>query len=374
MYQFSEKQLLERRAQLYDDMQLLTDVAKHEKRNFTADEAQTWNAKMRETLAITDQIKEINDDLLQPTFTGEKKTGDLILEGMRALYRNEQTRAFTLAGTTATITNPSVSTDWFLTLKAQNPLFKAGARLLSTRNYTQWPVETTAPAVVWFDEGDTMTPDSTGVIGSKKVTYRTASILINASNFWLEDSEGDIGGAIISKMATDAINEAIGKVCLNGVSANGQPVGLDSVANVQTVAAGGALTNYSKPIEAVRKLLAANVEREKIHAIMSPQGWEQMQLLADQNDQFLMAPPGIADIPQHVTSAVLENYGTDPNFTTRMYLGDFSNMLVAAEGPRIQILKERFADKFETGFLVHLRIDMQVLRPTTFCRIEGIAV
>jgi HK97 family phage major capsid protein len=373
----TEKKLVERKAALDDDMALILDVAKHEKRELNTAEAHAWNAKRREVMAIDEQLQLLNDELNAPTFVGERKSENQYTTArmMQALYHGEGSafRDFTLAGTTATINNPRVQNEWFDSLKTANPLSQLGTRFLTVPNFAQFPVVTTPPAVVWFGEGDTITPDASAVVNARKVTYKEAVILITASNLWLEDTDGTLGSDIITRMANSAINEAIVKVALHGTAANGQPIGLDSIANIQTVSAAGALTSYAKPLEAITKLLRANVEREKIGYIGSPMAWEQMQnLLAATDGQYLAPPPGMADLRGYYSSAVLENYGADDD-ETRMYFGDFSNLMVAASGPRIQILRERYADQMQTGFLVHLRIDTQVIHPEAFCILTGIA-
>lgn len=387
----SEKAIIERRAAAHGEMEMIQTLAKREDRKLTTAETDKFLQNSHEIIELTEALERLRDEVQHGDIIGKPghEPGMVLYDMMRSLYTGEQPRRepfsprrdFTLAGTTATIQDPQVNQEFFLSLKARNPLDMMGARFIQGGpNFNQFPVETTAPTVTWFEEGDTLT-DGGGVIGAKKIEYRTAAILLKASNFWLEDSAYQIGGRVITDMALDAINEAIVKVALHGAAADGQPVGLDNVANVQTVAAGGAIVDYSKHIEAVRKLLAANVVRENITGIMSPKAWEQIQTLRETIDvnedptgQHFLMPPGIVDLRQYVSSAVLEDYGTDPNFTTRIYLGDFSNMLIGMSGPRVQILKERYADEMTTGFLVHLRIDMQVVRPTAFCRIEGIAV
>jgi HK97 family phage major capsid protein len=373
----SEKTLLERRSTLMDDMALMEDVRKHEKRkDFSATEAAAWNGMYRELLAIDSKLQEIREDLNPGIMVGErkKKEGESVVSHMmRDLFLGQASRDFTLSGTSATINNPRVQMEWFDSLKANNPLSLLGTRFLAVPNFAQFPVVDTPPAVTWFGEGDTVTPDSSAQITARKVQYKTAVILVNASNFWLEDTDGGLGSDIINRMAISAINEAIIKVALHGSASAGQPVGLDSISNVQSVDAGGALTSYAKPLEAVTKLLRSNVEREKIGYIGSPMAWEQMQnLIATDQGQYLIPPPGLADLRGYYSSAVLENYGTGED-ETRMYFGDFSNLMVAASGPRVQILRERYADQMQTGFLIHLRIDTQVIHPDTFCILNGIA-
>lgn len=371
-----EDQIRDLKREREDVYRSMKEIARKE--NLSDQEQRLFKTASADFQAMSDDIETLQRRATDAQNQRGGSTRPVLGQMMRALYNAPhgseiETRDFTLSGSTAVIQNPSIQSEFFLTLKANNPLAALGARFFNGENYSQFPVETTAPAVVWFAEGDTLSPDATAAIGSRKVTYSTAAMILKASNFWLEDS-GELGASIITEMGVQAINEAIIKTVLSGASASKQPVGLDNLigSGVQTVANGAmTLTGYDKMSEAVKKLLAVNVQREKIGYLYSPTVWEQMQGLADSTTQPKMKPEGLRDIPGYVSSAVLETY--DTNTTTRMYFGDWSNLMVAtAGGPRVQILRERYADNLSTAFLIHLRLDHQFIRRDNFCVLTGI--
>ena len=54
----------------------------------------------------------------------------------------------------------------------------------------------------------------------------------------------------------------------------------------------------------------------------------------------------------------------------------FGNLLELFIGVRntvqIQVSKERYSDNFQYGFLAHLRADIQLAHPASFCELIGI--
>jgi HK97 family phage major capsid protein len=353
-----------------------------ESRDLTQSEKREWDLSMNEITHLSDKILRLRAEYPDLPETASRNTA--IADMCRALYwtsngQNDKrfpTRDFTLSGTTATIQNPRISQEFFLALQANNPLASLGARFMVEPNFTQFPVQTAKPTVSWFEEGDTMTPDSSATIGSKKATFRVPALLFKSSNFWLEDS-GPIGAEIISAMALQAINEAIIKVAINGASASGQPVGLDNLSGVQTVDGGNVeIEDWSKITDCVTKLLSADVPLDRVGWLYPPKVWQQINKIVGDDLHHVLPPSGLANIPGFVTSAIptATITGTPTTYETTAYFGDWSNMLVVSNGgPSIQILRERYADDMATGFLVWLRMDITVIRPNNFCILQNIA-
>lgn len=376
----TEKQLLERKAVVLEEMELFFDINKDKPK----DDFQL----RRDWLKLAKEVDEINHNLRElyqntgddgisyavPGLPAKRSITPMntIGEMCRALFNNaDPTRTFTLAGTTATITNPDVQKEFFMALQKASPLAALGTRFITTRNFAQFPVQTAKPEVTWFAEGDTMTVDVNGVIGAKKVEYKTAAIMLKASNFWLMDSAHQIGSEITTSMVVNRLSEAIVESVFHGTGTN-QPTGLDGIAGIQSCDAGGSFADYGKIICATKKLLDANVPLENIGMVTSPEGWKQLQSLVATggDEQYLQMSRDIEKMPKYVTTAVAAPYPGE----TKAYLGDFRNLMLAFDGPSVQILRERFADEFNTGFLAHLRIDIQAIRPEAFCRIDGITV
>ena len=372
------------RETLITEMRQILQDAQSDSRELTAQERKAFAAASRDFEKFGDQLKaaqerEDNEAALIKAGRTRKEPRPILGQMMRAVFQGPQgrnsdsyRREFDFTSGNATIQDPRVQAEFFETLKANNPLADLGARFLIGPNYMQFPRQLTDPAVTWFEEGDTaVLPDTAATIDSVKIQYKIPAIVLDASNFWLEDS-GPLGAEILSRMGVSALQNAIISAVLNGAAASGQPVGLDNVAGVQTVAAGGALASFAKITEGVKKLLAANVKLENIGGIYSPSVWQQINDLIDQADQPLLMPAGLRDIPMYTSTAVLEDYGTGDD-ETRIYLGDWANIMIASSGgPMVSILRETKATQFMTQFVVHMRCDVGVIRPNAFCRIEGI--
>ena len=381
---YDVEELTEGRELLITEMRQILQDAQSDSRELTAQERKAFAAASRDFEKFGDQLKaaqerEDNEAALIKAGRTRKEPRPILGQMMRAVFQGPQgrnsdsyRREFDFTSGNATIQDPRVQAEFFETLKANNPLADLGARFLIGPNYMQFPRQLTDPSVTWFEEGDTaVLPDTAATIDSVKIQYKIPAIVLDASNFWLEDS-GPLGAEILSRMGVSALQNAIISAVLNGAAASGQPVGLDNVAGVQTVAAGGALASFAKITEGVKKLLAANVKLENIGGIYSPSVWQQINDLIDQADQPLLMPAGLRDIPMYTSTAVLEDYGTGDD-ETRIYLGDWANIMIASSGgPMVSILRETKATQFMTQFVVHMRCDVGVIRPNAFCRIEGI--
>lgn len=381
----SEKILIEKRGALFAEAEDMVKLAEKEKRDLTPGESRNWFRIANEIDRISADIQSIhNDNVLDTSTTGSKggkdRAAGAIGDLMKAAHAfamgkgtSDQRRDFDVSSAGAVITDPIIQATFFESFKANNPLIDLGAQILTAENYTQFPVQTANPGVVWFSEGDSaIVPDSSATVSAVKMEFKIPAMLMLASNFWLEDSNR-LGGEVIGRMAISTLQEAVIKAALHGSTANAQPNGLDNITGVQTVDAGGVvLADYAKFVEAVRKLLAANVPLERIGGIISPNVWEQMNLLKAQDDQPLLLPEGLRNVPMFTSSAVLEDYGANDD-ETRVYMGDFSNLLIGMNStPVVQVLRDRFADTFQTAFLFHMRFDIKAVRPNTFVRIEDI--
>ena len=382
---FSErttKAVLEERYVIFQEMQAAVKEAEAQGRQPTEKERHAWNRAAARYEELTVELAQVQaiDQVRNPESPANINYG-VVGDLMKAAYNfgterftNDMRRSFDVSTGSAIVQDPRIQAEFFESFKANNPLAELGARFITGENYSQFPVQTADPEVVWFEEGDSaVTPDSAASIGSVKIEYKVPAMLLLASNFWLEDTSR-LGSDIIGRMAVSTLQEAVIKAVLNGTSANKQPVGLDSINGVQSVDGTNAvLADYSLIVQAVRKLLDANVQLPNIGAIIPPVIWEQLNNLKDQNDQPLMLPAGIAGLPMYVSSAVRADYGEDDD-ETKIYLGDWSNMLIQIHGggPRAFVLREKYADQFTTGFLLHTRFDMRVVRPTAFCRVDDI--
>ena len=83
-------------------------------------------------------------------------------------------------------------------------------------------------------------------------------------------------------------------------------------------------------------------------------------------DAPLRKPPVLADIPMVQTTNM-------PNTTA--VLGDFSQLILGIRNElRIEVLRELYSENYQFGFLCHLRMDVGIARPKSFCVLENIGI
>jgi hypothetical protein len=83
-----------------------------------------------------------------------------------------------------------------------------------------------------------------------------------------------------------------------------------------------------------------------------------------------MQPKMVDRLGQYYTSAIATDYGATTD-ETKLYLGDFSRLLVAYQGP-FTILTDQSASKLATEVIMHYRFDLLYLSPDSFCRVDTI--
>jgi HK97 family phage major capsid protein len=371
------KELREQRKDLLAEQREIFNKAQDAGRNLTIEESRRFDKIEKQFREIDGTLRAhqaIVEDLGQRAATGAKSTvlGDIAHGLVTGRSENFHSRSIDLTSGAATVQDPVVMDEIITTLIPQNRLAGLGARIENITPYSQWAVVTAPPAVTWFAEGGTLSADTALTISSKKVELKTAVALVKVSKLLLQDSS-DRARQLVNTEIINQLNAEMNRVALSGAAGSNEPVGLDNVAGLQTVdAASAVLTDYSSHVAAVSKLLSVNVPIGNIGYIQGITSWAQEAAFADSTGQPLMIPPSIAGTRNFATSAVLENYGGTTD-ETRIYVGDFSQMVIGLGGTFSMELVERYADTMHTAFLVYVRMDSTVLRPNNFVRIQNIA-
>ncbi len=286
--------------------------------------------------------------------------------------KGRENRDLNSAGGTAILQNPNIANEVFLSLESNNPLAALGAQFINVVNYTAWPIVQTPPSFTWIDESDAVTPDSALVIGSKKIEFANCAALVKVHRFLLEDSAVDTAQVVQAEIIR-AIRREMLRVVFHGAAASKEPAGLDEISGVQSLS-GATFANFDPIIEAYAAVMAEDSPLESIGAVFGVNTWERLTKLADQNDNPMIIPPAFSGSRGwHYSSVIKENFGTTP-YTTRAYVGDFSQLRIGYSGPMSMQLVERYADNLQTAFLVYFRVDVQAIRPANFCRVENIGI
>lgn len=253
-------------------------------------------------------------------------------------------------------------------LRAASVVMRAGARtvpLTSDVNYIA-RVETD-PVPAWRLEAGAVA-ESGPTFGRVTLTPRSLAVLVTASREVLEDSlniEATLPQIIASAMAVE-----VDRVALFGSGVAPEPRGVVNIAGINSVALGGALTNYSKLVQARTEVLTSNAPGLTAY-VMHPRDEGKLAGLVDSTGQPLAAPKVVEAVPFLTTTSVP---GLDDSpAATQIVTGYFPHMLVGVRSSlRIEVLKERYADTLQVGFLAHLRMDVAVEHATSFCTITGI--
>ncbi|MBE3589871.1 MAG: phage major capsid protein [Firmicutes bacterium] len=120
-------------------------------------------------------------------------------------------------------------------------------------------------------------------------------------------------------------------------------------------------------------MMAANAP-EPTYYVMAPRTETQLAKLKDSTGQPLRRPDTLAQA-RFVASTIVpvnETHGTATG-ATRIITGDFSQVLVGVRTAlRVEVLRERYADALQYGFLAWLRMDAALAHPDAFAQVVGI--
>jgi HK97 family phage major capsid protein len=246
-----------------------------------------------------------------------------------------------------------------LTSKTNNIARLTGDIAVAWRAENAAAAETTDPA---FDKV-TLTPKS--LAGILRVSRELLMDSINVEDM----INASLGGAM---------GVEVDRAALLGTGAANQPTGLTNIVGVTALSQGvngAAITSFSPLLDARETLLGANAS-EPTAAILATRTDRAIAGFADSTGQPLMRPKAIENLPLLATTAVPVNeaHGTAVN-ASRIYLGNFAEMFLGVHvdaGIRIEILRERFADALQVGFLVSMRADIAVAHAASFAMITGI--
>lgn len=259
-------------------------------------------------------------------------------------------------------------------LRAKATVIRAGARTVVLETDKQKIARLlTDPTASWKVE-NALTTDSDPSFDSVTFDTQTLVSLVRVSRELIEDSLNI--EEILSNAFQQVLSNEIDRVALFGSGTAPEPRGVINTAGIGSLSVGtnGApITNYDTLLDALQTLQVANAE-DPTAAIMAPRTSTTIAKLKDTTNQPLAKPEALRNLPFLVTSRVPINdtHGTATN-ASRIVTGNFRDLMIGIRTAfRIEILRERYAENFQYGFLAHLRADIQLARPASFCEIRGI--
>ena len=203
---------------------------------------------------------------------------------------------------------------------------------------------------------------------------RTLVSLVKASRELLEDSI-NAEEALLNAFA-QALALEVDRVGLLGDGSAGEPLGVANTSGIGDVDMGGngtALATYAPFVNVCYQLTQDNAS-EPTAFIMNPRTYTEAANLLDSQNQPMQKPEAIAGIPMLQTTQVpitdTQGSATD---ASKVYAGYWPDLVWGVRHElQIEILREKYSDTFEYGFLVHLRGDWAVRHAESFATITGI--
>lgn len=229
------------------------------------------------------------------------------------------------------------------------------------------------PSAAWRLENAVIT-DSDLTFEEVKFTARSLAVLVRASRELIEDSYN--ADQAIEKAFAETMAIKLDYAALYGSGTAPEPKGVKNLGTgLNTVSMGtngAALTNYDKYVDAIAELWTDNHNPTGI--IQAPRTEASIAKLKATDNQPMNAPKVVDDLPRFTTNQVPVNLtqGTATN-ASDAFVANWAQLMVGIRsGIRIELLKERYADNLQYGFLCFMRADVQVAHPEGFCVIQGI--
>lgn len=314
----------------------------------------------------------------------EEYDADVTFGGlMRAMVcgpRNEAERRALAEGTDSagghTVPTP-LAQEFIDLLRANSVVVQSGALTVPMTSETLKIAKLTKdPTFAWRAENAAIT-DNDVTFGA--VTFRALSCvaLVKASRELLEDSI-NVEAALTNAFAEAGALE-MDRVALIGNSASSEPTGIINVPGINLVdmgTDGAAFTNWDDWLDAVYELELDNVPRPYA-SVLHPRTARDLRKLKtglSGDNTPLVMPEALRDVAMRTTTAlpINETQGTATDASS-VIVGNFSELMIGMRSElRVEVLRERFSDNFQYGFLAHMRLDVQVRHAESFCRIQGV--
>jgi HK97 family phage major capsid protein len=273
-------------------------------------------------------------------------------------------------------------------LAARTVVFRSGARrVMLETDESKIARMASDPVAGWRSEGSTVCASDPTF---EAVTFKPKSlaVLFKASRELWDDSLN------IEAMVERAVGRSFavqldkGALVGSGSSVN-QPLGLFGSTAVPSVSLdttggnGGAITSFNPFLDALEVLQGNNIDVpvSRLRAAMAPRTYRSVVGLRSTggDGQPPQPPPAIRSLIEgglEVTTSIPTNQaagGSTEADASAIFMGDYSSMLIGVRSDlRLEILKERYADRLQFGILGYARYDVQHEHPESFVKITDV--
>jgi HK97 family phage major capsid protein len=237
------------------------------------------------------------------------------------------------------------------------------------------------PTVALVAEEGTI-PDSlpANPFGQKTLTAKKVAAFSTMSLEVMEDNLIGLGDLLLQIFA-EKIAQEEDKQALEGDGTGQNFTGLFSMAGVNSVAAGGALTNLDKFVDGWSLLPLAAQMDESLTWIFHPKVWRDVRKLKATTNEYLLSPQPwqgtpmtLHGIPVRLTDQVATNRGAGSDTTA--YIGAFGRGMIIGDRRRLSLDVNPYS-KFQAAQVdirVLERVAITVAIPKAFTKLTGITV
>lgn len=259
-------------------------------------------------------------------------------------------------------------------MRARSVSIEAGAQTVPMTSQTLAIArQLTDPAAAWRNE-NAVIAESDPTFDRVTLTARSLAVRFNVSRELLEDGQNtaEAAGAILAGAMAAALDRAV----LVGSGSAPEPQGIRGTTGIQSqemAANGAALANWSKVLDVVRDLEAANAGTVSA-MVAAPRTARAIYGFQASDNQPLQPPPRLAGIPLMVSTAmpINETQGNATNAST-ILLGDFAQVMIGVRTAlQVSVLDQRYAELGQVGMVAWLRADVQIARPAALGRLIGV--
>lgn len=260
-------------------------------------------------------------------------------------------------------------------LRARSVVFQAGAQLVPLQSDATTIARIASdPTAAWHAENATETA-SDPTFDAITFTPRTLMALVRGSRELFEDSPN--AKRALEMAFAGAMAVELDRVALLGTGSAPEPRGIFNTSGIASVSMGTnglALPNYDKVIDLWEALATANAP-EPYSLVMHPRTASALaKLKAATTNEPLPVPPLLAPLAKYVSAQIpITQTQGSANNASSIIGGNFGELLVGTRAQlRIEVLRERYADNLQYGFLAYLRADVAVTHAASFGKLIGI--
>jgi HK97 family phage major capsid protein/HK97 family phage prohead protease len=301
-----------------------------------------------------------------------------VSDALRSVRKGESRSLTTTSA--AAIAPAELSTYVWDRLRSTSVALASGITTVTTdRDQITWPKLTGDVTPGWTSEAAAITP-SDPTFATLTATPRKLAALVQASNEVIDDSDPSIIN-LLNAHVTTLLGLKLDLAVFEGSGTAPEIRGLKNVSGIQTLSMGtngAAITTLDTFATAINMLETVNAKASAI--VMHPRTWQEVRVLKDQQDRYLVndgttdAPPRLFGVSVYTSTqlSVTETQGT-ANTASSIYVYDPSQVvLVQRQDATIEVDRSRLFNSDQSELRGKLRADLVTPTASAIVRITGV--